>query len=161
MTKIASFSLTALTVTALLASVGYVQPQWAAGLGMDFWNLPELHRRLDRAYEETAELDRRAGILLRRIDAKERITDELIAGRMKLEKALPRFRELNDTPADFPNHYREFYPASSAEESVCLQLLSWVRNSMDERPLLREEVMARLEAEKEELFCCPGATPSP
>src|SRR5947209_19382818 len=56
MMKLSSFSLTALTVVALVAAVaGCLRPQWAARLDVDFWSLPELHRRLGCQADEAAE----------------------------------------------------------------------------------------------------------
>src|SRR5437868_4586962 len=57
MTKIASFSLTSLTVAAILAGIGSMCPQWAMRMDVDFWSLPELHRRLEAESQQTQDLD--------------------------------------------------------------------------------------------------------
>jgi hypothetical protein len=53
-----------------------------------------------RAEQQEAEaLDQRYGVVMRRIAAKERVTAELLAGRLTLSEAAAWFRHINDEPS--------------------------------------------------------------
>lgn len=98
------------TALAVLAVAG---PDWGKCLGVK------------RSYfvncEEPTE---QSAVIMRRVAAKNRVIDQLIAGEMTLVEAAAWFRYLNENPSRYRHDYRD-WPGDSDEEKACRQVLSW------------------------------------
>jgi hypothetical protein len=135
---------------ALLVSAAVVaaNPTWAAAIGLDVWNLPALRQCM-----ETEDAKRRAfayedAELFRRMDLKDRLVAELIAGRTTLADVTEEFVALNRDRPGYTTTIRATYPGQTDEERTARNVLGYVSQRMGDLPPARQaEVMARLESE--------------
>ncbi|MBM3980089.1 MAG: hypothetical protein FJ304_07355 [Planctomycetes bacterium] len=72
-----------------------VHPTLARALGVDVWNAPALEADQRSATEESARLDADDATVRRRIEIKETLVADLIAGRAALADVTERFLELD------------------------------------------------------------------
>jgi hypothetical protein len=96
-------------------------------------------------------------------DAKDRLTGEVIAGRLSLPEAAARFRALE---AGRPNRYcrtrTDLFPGGSEGERYCRAVITRVVNRLHaEDPAREQEVSARVEAELRDLLARDGAVRLP
>jgi hypothetical protein len=87
----------------------------------------------------------------RRMEGKQQVTLDLIAGRLTLPEAAARFKVLNDTPADCPCRYDMVAEGKSPEERLCRQVINWAvtevaQTSEPEALALWERLEAELQA---------------
>jgi hypothetical protein len=100
------------------------------------------------AQQRKEQLDRMSEIVKERMDAKRRVIGELLEDRLNLMEAARWFKELNERPEDCQDRYRVFYPAPSAGESLCRQVLTFVRAELKSLPRSQaESLMSKLEGE--------------
>jgi hypothetical protein len=97
-------------------------------------------------------------VILRSEEAKAKLTDEVIAGRLPLPDAAARFRALE---AGRPNRYcrapLDVVPGNSEGERLCREVITHVHTRLHwEDPAREEEVTARLEAHLRELLAPHG-----
>jgi hypothetical protein len=134
-------------LVALAAGLFCLAPQAFRPLGLDFGDLPALHRRLDESRRRGEELERRRKAVLRRIAAKERVVAELVAGRLTLRQATARFRDLKGELHDVPPPPGLAW-GGSAGEWHCREVMGWADGWLAEHaPARAAAVAARLEAE--------------
>jgi hypothetical protein len=110
--------------------------------GTGFWATPSSE---DRASSPAAE--EVAGVI-RRIDAKEELGREVVAGRLALVDAAARFRELDEQPPKF--HYEEFrdsHPGMTDDECRCREVILFLRSMLAARGERDSPVVSRLEEE--------------
>src|SRR5438132_9275538 len=84
-------------VMTVLAGIGYSCPGWAATCGVDWWTLPELENNLQHVLQEQEQLDRQTARIQDRLAGRQRVLDDLAAGRMSLLQAAVQFRSLSLT----------------------------------------------------------------
>jgi hypothetical protein len=131
----------------LLASLFCLMPQALSPLGLDFGDLPAQYRRMDELRQRGEELDRNREALLRRIEAKEAVVAELVAGRLTLLQAAARFRALKGDPPGVAELFPPEWGRSEGER-LCREVMVWVNGWLAERaPERAAAVAARLEAE--------------
>lgn len=105
--------------------------------------------KLDRETCRTVELSVEDEMILRRVYSKERISEELLAGRMSFAEAVARFRAVE---ADYPvqlRYYHFFPPGDSIEERWADYVVFWIQPMLEFDPR-REEVLSWLAEEREE-----------
>jgi hypothetical protein len=146
--RLASLCVAAVT----LIVVGFhSQSAWMESQGIDWWNVPEMQRINDAETERADRLDRQAVFVLHRTTAKSELVRAVIDGKMSLLEAAGWFRELNKGNASCPAT-RYASPEGSEAERLCLQVLSWVRGELADRPSSESEPLyRRLQAEFEDL----------
>ncbi len=93
-----------------------------------------------------AELD----AVLSRLKERGRIVEEIIAGRMRLEEAVARFRDLAPKDECYLQWLRDAYPAGPDEARYRQQVLAAVRAALSQDPSLAAVVLSRLEEEQDE-----------
>jgi hypothetical protein len=72
------------------------------------------------------------------------------AGELTLREAAARFKYLNENAGTRRDYFRERYPALSAEEAACRQVITWVYVELNQTARDRAAAtVARLEAELE------------
>lgn len=81
-------------IVPLLPLIAY--PAWTVDLGLDVWNLPELHARVRAAARRDQELTSESAQARRRIEVKEVLIADLIAGRRTLADVALQFSVLNE-----------------------------------------------------------------
>lgn len=136
----------------LVAFVAFaVRPAVLADLGLDLSDWPDQLRDLDRAIERREKLLQKFSDLKAAIQAKDRVSRELIAGRMTLGQAARRFCELADRPEpEYLDLLGRYYPGDTGEESLCRHVIEWACKSLENEPSRQEVVCRRLEDELRE-----------
>jgi hypothetical protein len=102
--------------------------------------------------ERGRRLDDLSGACVRRICAKHRLAEEVIAGRLGLRQAAARFRELNEQPSAYDRErFRALYPGADDGERHCREVLAWVADALEDDPDPGgADLVTRLEAELQE-----------
>jgi hypothetical protein len=129
-------------------------PVWARSVGLDVWNASALAREHQEAIEQQRELNVVAAAIYQRIEAKEAIVRELVAGRMTLADATARFKALNAMDQDALRVIRETFPGSSDEEKTARNVIEYTLGRAD-APAARARLDRRLKAEFQALFTAP------
>jgi hypothetical protein len=113
------------------------QPDWAHRLGLEAqWSGD------DSFYYPP---DQGNDAILQRIQEKDRISKELIEGRLTLREAIALFIRLDEdspTPASHPQ-----YLGLSKEEVACRQIIEWVRQRVQDDSPDSARIIARFEDE--------------
>ena len=149
-----SLSFRRVGVALVVVAVAVVaNPAWSASLGIDVWNLPALH---DEIADETAkgrEFERRDADVFRRIELKDRLVADLIAGRTTLAEVTPQFVELNRDRPGYMTAIRASYPGRTDEERTARTVLQYAERQLAQSPSASHvEITARLEHEFADLF---------
>src|SRR5436309_12598357 len=84
-------------VMGVLTGLGYSCPSWAATCGVDWWTLPELENNLQHVLREQELLDRQTTRIRDRLAGRQKVVDDLVAGRISLLQAAVQFRSLSLT----------------------------------------------------------------
>jgi uncharacterized membrane-anchored protein YhcB (DUF1043 family) len=99
------------------------------------------------------ELKRRDELLLRHIQQKTEIVEELIAGRIRLREGVAQFRALNEEDPTTSAAVRAVWPTGTMDEAVCRQVLSWTEARLSaESSEERRRILNRLESEAHDLL---------
>jgi hypothetical protein len=110
-------------------------------------------------------VERRLMVLAQRSLAKKRVVEQLAAGRIDLFEAGAWFRWLNETPSDVPTEPIFGWPGAGPEETLCRQVILYVRNETRWLALQSppEELALRLERQLTSALARPGGLklPSP
>jgi hypothetical protein len=84
----------------------------------------------------------------RRMEGKNQVTRDLIAGRITLPEAAARFKVLNETPADCPFNYENKAEGNSEGERLCRQVINWAVTEVAQTSEAQAQALSqRLEAE--------------
>jgi hypothetical protein len=148
-------ALTAPVVTAA------ANPSWTTTLGFDVWNLPELQEEA-RAAAETGEALKAAQDEVRgRIDTKEELIRDLVAGRRSLDDVATQFTVLNEGYDDLLAMIRHLYPGATDEEKTLWNVVDFARFRTARLPTWqRLAIMTRLHGELLVRSAQLAATPS-
>ena len=134
-----------------LAAVGaHAVSLWCGRAGA--W---ELARALLTEARRGEALDARDAVCRRYNEAKQAVTDEVIAGRLSLTEAAERFAQLGEL-FDADDGTLAAYKAPVGEQELCGNVIVWVAASRADPTSRQASVRARLEAEYRERF---GAEP--
>jgi hypothetical protein len=139
----------AAVVVACLAGVAYARPALVTDLGLDFWNVPALQARLDQDVRHHRELDAKDVEVLRRIEIKEGVIADLIAGRMSLPEATTHFKVLNIGRPDYMTIIRAGYPGATDDERLSRNVLAFVEAHLRCRRANDRSIVERLTRELE------------
>jgi hypothetical protein len=92
--------------------------------------------------------DERLRQIQERLQAKDALTEDLIAGRLTLSVAARRVRDL---PGETPGWIQLIAEdqGASEDETICLHLIACVEEALHDQEVKRSEVIARLRAELE------------
>jgi hypothetical protein len=123
------WSVLAALALAGLAGISQAVPEWAEDSGFDFWNLPQMNRQLEVQARRTEDLDARMESTLSRIEMRERVVDELVAGQISLHEAAAKFRELTEAVPKYVEIIALQYPNMPEEERYCCYMLDYVWRS--------------------------------
>lgn len=153
--RIASLGLLLLAPVAVAAAA----PDWAAAVGLDLWNLPALHSEVEHQLARERNLDVEDDGIRRRIEVKETLVAELIAGQTTLAEVTDQFLTLNRPHENYMHALRSAYPAATDDETIARAVLGFVSARVQSLPPnQREEVTARLDAQLGRFLEAHGAT---
>jgi hypothetical protein len=124
--------------TAIALATAVQQPEWAHRLGLEGqWGSE------DQLVFPPDEVNQ---TILHRIHEKERITSELLDGRLTLFEAATLFIRLEEESPNAVCHPR--YVGVSKEEGACQQVIEWVRQRVQDRtPASAASIVAQFEEE--------------
>jgi hypothetical protein len=129
-------------------AVAATAPEWATAVGLDVWSIPALQAEIDDQVERERALVAQDDDIRRRIEVKETLITDLIAGRATLTDVTAQFLSLNRAQPHYLQTLRAAYPSPTDEETVARTVLGFVATRMYAEPADRRgEVMARLDAE--------------
>jgi hypothetical protein len=132
----------------LLVVVLVANPRWARALGLDVWSLPELHEQLAAGAAKSRDFEREGEVVLRRIQLKDRMVDDLIDGRSTLAEIARRFHNLDRYRPGYMTVIRATVPGRTDRERSARNVLSFVAPRVADLTVShREEVLTRLETE--------------
>jgi hypothetical protein len=137
-------------VLALFVPVAAVaaNPSWAAAIGLDVWNLPALHARLEIEAEKRRAFEAQDAELMQRMELKERLVADLIDGRTTLAEVTSDFLTLNRRWREYPLPMPAGSVGQTEEERAARDVLVYAALRTDHLPPARRAVvMAGLEVE--------------
>lgn len=121
-------------------------PALAQDLGVEFWDAPDWRTRLAESERRHCELERAGDVVVRRTALRNETVNDLIAGRIRIDEAVRRFVELNNSSPTTLKLVRERHPGNTDEERATWQLVGHLRSRKTPRTLsLANEVAAGLE----------------
>lgn len=142
--RLAALSLLLVAPVAVAATA----PEWASSVGLDVWNLPALQTEIDDQVEFERSLATRDDDIRQRIEVKEILVADLIAGRTTLAEVTAQFLTLNRSQPHYMEALRSTYPGLGDEEMVARTVLGFVSARVRTESADRQaEVMSRLDAE--------------
>lgn len=141
-----------LVCTGAIALAGYIlewtHPGWIPELTSDVCTLPNLRTDL---YEETElgnELDVQLAALVARLQAKQRLLEDLIRARLTLLETATSFRDLDRMmPSDQRERFHRAWRGSSEVERYCHHIIQRAESELVQQPRRAAAVVARLKAE--------------
>jgi hypothetical protein len=138
--------LCAVAAPAILFGACAARPDWAAHLGLDVWNLPELTRQVEQGRRGLTAVDGELGRADERAACRRQVAADVCEGRLGLPEAAARFRDLNaGAPAAW--YQSLYYAGDSEDERCCRQVIGWVRVQLAQQS---PEEAARRTAELEQ-----------
>ena len=110
------------------------------------WHERDQARQMVDEQEREAILDARLKVTLGRIDYRQKVVEDLVAGQISLTNAAAKFEELNAT---YPGGTAAVlsFPGVSEEESRYRQVIGQVKVMFENRPSEASVIVERLEAE--------------
>jgi hypothetical protein len=151
-----------MSLSLLLAVLAGARTQCFDSLTASWAALSEARQALERERHKRERMEGLDGAVVQRMTIKNTVVQQLIAGDLTLREAAAWFKYLNERPAGCEDGYRKSYPAASAEESACLQVISWVRADLNlSAPAQAEATVRRLEAELQGYLACEGKVELP
>jgi hypothetical protein len=140
-------ALAALPVGAVVVAAG-LAPGWAAAVGLDVWNVPALREEARAETERSEVLAAEDEDIRRRIEVKEALVADLIAGRAALAGVAARFLDLNEDRPEYMAAVRANYPGDTDLERTARNVIEYTAGRLaGEPPARRAEVAERLESE--------------
>jgi hypothetical protein len=139
-----------------LAGMSQAVPDWAEDSGVDFWNLSRLNQQLETQARRTEDLDARFESTFSRIEMRQRVLDQLLAGQMSLREGAVKFREFTQAVPKHVELVKSQYPNMSEDEMYCRYVLdyAWKHSGFPKEPT---PALMRLHDEFEGTFPHSGA----
>jgi hypothetical protein len=129
----------------------------AAALGLILWltgpedgitALPDLLALREQEVTRGRDLDEGQAAARQRHAERDRVIEDVIAGRRTLQSGADALRELYaQAPQSVRDELRKLYPARSEEETYCRAVIGFVAVALEDRPEEVHRVKARLEKE--------------
>ncbi|MFO0797679.1 MAG: hypothetical protein U0804_09375 [Gemmataceae bacterium] len=137
---------------AAVAALGPWLPGWLAAAGLDAWNVPAVRSQMAANLRTQARLDGEIADLQGQIRSKDRLVDELIAGRLSLADATDQFEGMLAMQPRTAHGLRQMYPdVASDRERVARHVMDYTRSRLADAAE-RDRLGARMAAEMTLLF---------
>jgi hypothetical protein len=143
--------LQARTIAITLAVAGLVAvmlpgPADARSVVADLWNWHEIQDTTAHEVEHTRQLDAEDETIQKRIEIKEALIADLIAGRATLAEVTDEFLHLNESREIYMIALRKSYPCTSDEEIIAHNVIAYTTDRTADSTQ-RATILARLECE--------------
>lgn len=141
---------TAAAIVLIPAATVAAAPEWVDSLGLDVFGVGAFQQEIRNELEREQNLELTNQEVRRRIEIKDGLIAELIAGRKSLAQVSARFLALNRERPEYLDVIRATYPGSTDEERTARNVIGYVEGELlwDKTPR-KAEVLARLRAELE------------
>jgi hypothetical protein len=139
-------------ITAAIVSTSVLSPKT---LGLMGPSGAESSPLMDAEFERAAKLRAQEGLAAARLQQRQQIINEVIAGRLSLTHAASRFLRLNKSTPECMTALRSYYPGMPDEQRVCEQVIYAVRLVLEDRGEPSDEMEKRLRAELRDLLDRP------
>lgn len=139
-----------LPLVLVVVAVGVLaaNPVWATAAGLDVWNVPALQRQMATIEEHNRALAVAADDVKERIEAKEQLIRDLIAGRATLAQVTAAFLAINEGSPVCMKVIRQTFAGATDYEKHARNVVSFALARFKcETPGQHAEVRARLEDE--------------
>jgi hypothetical protein len=145
-----------LLVAAAAAGLCPWLPGWLTAAGLDPWNAPALRRQVEANLREEAALTAQIAEAQDDIRAKDRLAEELAAGRITLADAIDRFEALVQARPAVADGLRFQYPdAATDRERVARHVVDYTRTRLADADQ-QSRLAARMASELALLFPRPA-----
>lgn len=124
-------------------------PTLVQSLGLDVWNYRALEREAAEAEAAGRDLTAEAVDVNQRIELKEALIGDLIAGRTTLAEVTTQFAALNEPRPHYQEVIRTHFPGRTDKEKLARSVIEYARPRITDAA--EDQVMARLEAELAEM----------
>jgi hypothetical protein len=121
-------------------------PEWADRQGLDFRTTLRLVGEMDQNRQRMNDLEVELQAACRRIALKDRLAEDLLAGRRTLREAARLLRQGEGVSAAYLEELRHCYPGQTDMDVLCRHLFLYTEGTLKGRPHLAS-VLTRLEAE--------------
>lgn len=128
-----------------VATITVTNPQLAERLGLDVWNLPGLHEKIEASEERDREIGAASDDVRHRIALKEAIVADVLAERCDLAAATERFIEMNATRPDYMTVIRGAHPGDTDAEKMAHNVIAFCQTRVP--PADRAALTKRLGAQ--------------
>ncbi len=108
-----------------LGGIGYAYPELPYELGLDFWNEDELRHNIDQHHSTMERIQQQSRIVYNRIQIKERLTDQLLAGERTIFDVAEEFHQMNLMMPAYMTSIRATFPGKTDEEKMCWNVLGY------------------------------------
>ena len=136
---------TAVVLSASAIVLVLADPAWARAVGLDVWNYPDLQQEFREAATQSEELDAADEHMLRRIEVKEALIRDLIAGRTTLAEVTAVFHEMTHSQPKSMVVIRYTFAGDTDQEKVARSVIGYA--VLRASPAERDALEHRLEAE--------------
>lgn len=143
-------SLILVLLLGLTVGLVYAQPAWVAELGLDFWIIPEMEKKLSQETERSDALDIQQHKLSEVIARKAQILHELVSEKITLYQAAAEIQQL--TPVEHLEMAATEMKliGKSPEEQLFRIVISWAQKIQNGSPQEATSLGNRLEKEMEQ-----------
>jgi hypothetical protein len=143
-------------VTALLLFLGFnfVRSRWFGSSENSVWSIIDYGFQIVEEERKSSELKESQEAVRQCTARKKELVDRLLAGQSTLRETAEVFGQLNEETYGRCDASLEIREAPTAEEGLFLNVLTWARSILQDRPGQAAGIMQRLEAEFHEYF--PG-----
>ena len=149
----------AIVVVAIVVPVAaaLTDHSWATSVGLDVLNVPALNDESASETEKMRDLDTESAEIRRRIEVKDAMIQNLIAGRTTLAEVAAQFLALDENRPTYMNVLRSNNPGATDEEKMARHVIDYTFPSLGKESLIQKAaVMVRLEAELHHLTSGPA-----
>lgn len=131
----------------LTVGLVYAQPAWIADLGLDFWSIPEMEKKLAQENQRRDDLEVQEKKLFGAITRKREILQDLVLEKMPLYQAAAEIQEL--TPPEYlaMAAMEMNLEDKSLEEQLFRVVISWAQKQQNGNPQETRALLNRLETE--------------
>jgi hypothetical protein len=138
-------ALAAGSLLAALTGAGFTAyPAFARDTGFDFWESPDLQKRITACKQRARGLDRKGTSVVNRTMVRSETVDELLEGRLTLEEVVRRFVELNRSEPEMMGWVQSRFPGDTEEDRATWQLVSHLRVRLHPRAQVLADELACL-----------------
>ena len=122
-------------------------PEWAKGVGLDVWNMPEEREAARKADTDATALQRQQEQLFREIELADHVTTRLAEGKLTLADAVAELEPVLQQRSGFATICEFKYRTSSFRHGVARYAMNRVAIALATDPARRAAVTRHLEAQ--------------